>query len=117
MLKRACDRTDGRQSTRAVYKRLKRREMQMWVALDGQELLAAFASEIHRCPTGLPVFCIVLAGGSGMRRWAAAAIRTAKAFAREKGCARVDIHGRRGWLRVFRQQGFRELHTTIEMRV
>lgn len=69
---------------------------QMWIVWDGS-LIAALVTTV----TTDGVCEAWLAGGREHRRWAHVADRVIPKAAKELGCSRVRIWGRRGWKRVF----------------
>ena len=73
----------------------------VWLAWDGEEILAAAVTELEL--VGGTKFCTIVAcGGRGLPRFAGL-IAGLERFARAEGCARMRICGRKGWGRVLRE--------------
>lgn len=58
------------------------------------------------------VYDLYITAGDEFERWAHM-IKPIEKRAYELGAKRLDISGRRGWLRAYRDFGFKELYTTI----
>lgn len=61
---------------------------------------------------GFPIYDLYITAGDDMRRWLDK-IEPIEIRARELGAKRLDISGRRGWVRMYRDMGFKELYTTM----
>lgn len=70
----------------------------LWVAWDGHAVEAAAATVLINSEIG-KVCVITVCGGSGMKRWLPL-IGQIENYAKNEGCTRVRIYGRKGWLRV-----------------
>lgn len=82
----------------------------LWVTWDGKAIEAAAATILIRSEVGMT--CIITAcGGSRMTRWLPL-IAQIENYARNEGCARVRIYGRRGWLRVL--DGYAQKHVIMD---
>ena len=82
----------------------------LWVAWNGHGIEAAAATILINSEIGK--VCIITAcGGSGMKHWLPL-IRRIEDYARNEGCARVRIYGRKGWLRVL--EGYEQKHVIMD---
>lgn len=82
----------------------------VWIAWDGKSIMAAWAIALH--PTDAGLVCSVLAcGGERMCDWLPL-VGAMEQFAKDEGCKRVRIVGRKGWSRVL--DGYREKHVVLE---
>jgi len=78
---------------------IKSRDMQLWVAIDNNKIIAIFVTQVLIFPKR-KVFDIFLVGGSGMNKWITTAWRTFKAYATEQHCDGIRGFGREGWTKV-----------------
>lgn len=101
--------TGGRMSAATVFSGLALAQYQLWLVRGGEVVGAAGVTEFRSYPTGLRTLAVLLLGGGGMKSWVHL-WPDVEAWARRQGCAKIEIAGRRGWLRVL---GWRE--TTIDM--
>jgi hypothetical protein len=82
----------------------------LWIAWSGDAIEAAAATVLINSETGK--VCIITAcGGRGLERWLPL-IGGIETYARNEGCARVRVYGRRGWQRVL--AGFEQKHVIID---
>lgn len=75
--------------------------MQLWVAAESEEVLAAYVTEITAYPRKR-VIRAVFAGGKphSMTRWLEPMVQAIEDFGKAVGCASITAMGRRGWSRV-----------------
>jgi hypothetical protein len=82
----------------------------LWIAWSGQAIEAAAATILINSEVG-KVCIITVCGGQEMRRWLRL-IGEIENFARDEGCTRVRIFGRKGWLRVL--DGYEAKHIIMD---
>ncbi|MGY4159038.1 hypothetical protein ACVINW_004880 [Bradyrhizobium sp. USDA 4461] len=85
----------------------------LWLAWDGKAIAAAATTVLINSDIG-KVCVITACGGTGMMRWLPL-LEGIEAYAREEGCVRVRIYGRKGWLRVL--DGYREKHVIMDKEI
>ncbi len=82
----------------------------LWLAWNGQTVESAAATVLINSEIGR--VCIITAcGGSDMKRWLPL-IGQIETYARNEGCKRVRIYGRKGWLHVL--DGYLEKHIIMD---
>ena len=85
----------------------------VWIAWSGSVIEAAAATALTNSDLG-KVCVITLCAGRHMQRWLSL-IEQMEAYAKDEGCTRVRIFGRRGWLRVL--EGFEARHVVMDRQV
>lgn len=85
----------------------------LWVAWEGHAVEAAAASVLINSEIG-KVCVITVCGGRGMERWLPL-IGQVESYARNEGCARVRLYGRKGWLRVL--DGYEQKYVIMDKEV
>jgi hypothetical protein len=95
-------------SPATVFSGLALAQYHLWVLRD-ESILAAGVTEFRHYPTGLRTLAALLLGGSDMRDWVHL-WSDVETWAKQQGCTKIEITGRRGWTRVL---GWKE--TTIDM--
>lgn len=108
LLARALRRTQGRTSVESVLEGALENRYQLWViASTVGDLLAALVTEVVEYGDGSKTCVIGLLGGVAMGRWMHL-MSELEQWAREAGCTRLEVHGRRGWARMLKdyQQPF-----------
>lgn len=123
MLEKATEESRGRYNIEAVYQEIKSGTHYLWVIFQGDDdILASFTTQF--CYYPLKVHAAVLFCGSregadmdGMSGKWVEAMEMFKDWAKLQGCHGIEIVGRKGWARVFKDSGFEESYVTIEAEV
>jgi len=89
-----------------VREQIEARDYQLWVVYSPGPV-AAFVTRIATGELGSALVAVCL-GGQGMHHWLFAVEDVISNFARDKGCKRVCLHGRRGWVRQLAGYGWAE---------
>lgn len=97
LLKAACCRTGLNAFSDIAADVLAGRSL-LWIAWNGHAVEAAAATVLINSEIG-KVCIITVCGGSDLKRWLPL-VGQIEDYARNEGCARVRIYGRKGWLRV-----------------
>jgi len=100
LVRRGLAYADGRYAPGDVLRALLARDMQLWLVVGGGTIEAVCVTEILRYPRQRRCNIFLCAGG-GMRRWVGL-LRDIEGWAREQGCAAVELQGRPGWARVLK---------------
>ncbi|WFU35664.1 hypothetical protein QA635_15145 [Bradyrhizobium brasilense] len=85
----------------------------LWLAWDGRAIQAAATTVLINSEIG-KVCVITACGGTGMKRWLPL-LNGIESYARDEGCTRVRIYGRKGWLRVL--DGYRAKHVIMDKEI
>jgi len=114
MLQKAIDASGGRYTTIGILASLLRRDMGLWVVMDGETPIAAMTTRIVAYPQ-----CRSLAvdwmGGSRMREWLPLVQQTFSRYARDHGCTELQGYGRRAWERWLRTYGWKPDYIAYKM--
>ena len=73
-------------------------QMQLWIAIDDNEILAAMVTQIVVYPQKR-VLRIVAIGGGQMARWISF-LPGLEELAMDQGCVAMEVWGRKGWLKI-----------------
>jgi GNAT superfamily N-acetyltransferase len=82
----------------------------VWITWNGRAIEATAATTLINSDFG-KVCVITLCAGHGMQRWLKL-IERIESYARDEGCARIRIFGRKGWLRVLER--FEARHVVMD---
>lgn len=102
---RAVERGEGAFDVHHVWSEIMARKAQFWPGVNG-----AIVTRIEDHPSGLRACLFWLAGGDDLTELKALE-KAISAWAKAMGCTRVEIVGRRGWLRAL--EGYREGSTVL----
>lgn len=92
----ALEHGKGLYEVRDVTERLEDGRMQLWVATEGDRVVAAVVSSVEDYPRKRALelhFC----GGDSVDEWLPQIMELLERFGRAQGCDLVTIVGRRGW--------------------
>ena len=78
-----------------------RGDMQLWLAVDGEDVLAAYVTEIVQYPRKRRIRA-VFAGGKPhtMDHWLEPMVQAIEAFSKAWSCSGIEAVGRKGWSKV-----------------
>lgn len=99
---------DGRVCIDDVFKSLKDCKQQLWIACLNGEIVGAAVTEINIFPRK-KILTIAYLAGHDFELWKPG-IEVLKDFALHHGCKSIQIHGRKGWVRLLKD--FRVLNIT-----
>lgn len=102
----ALERGNALDTPEDVLKSIENQEYQLWVVHDGGPC-AVFVTRIFSGSLGSALVAVCL-GGRGMETWLFAVEDVIARFAKDKGCSRIYLHGRRGWVRQLAPYGWQE---------
>jgi hypothetical protein len=103
-LQGALDRSHGTHELKHVWEALAKGSAQLWPLPN-----SAVVTAIEHYPTGITALRYWLAGGD--LNEILGSEQLIESWAKERGCTRVVINGRRGWLKALK--GYHELHTAV----
>ena len=92
--------SEGELNPEDFYDAIYEREMQLWVAVDGDELLASMVTQIVNYPRKRIMRIISIAGKS-MEEWIEY-MPIIEDWALEHGGVSLECWGRKGWLKVLK---------------
>jgi len=99
-LKLMMPHSEGELNPEDFYDAIYEGEMQLWVAVDGDELLASMVTQIVNYPRKRIMRIISIAGKS-MEEWIEY-MPIIEDWALEHGCVSLECWGRKGWLKVLK---------------
>lgn len=94
----AAEATDGRETFQTVLKSILTGATQLWVVMDGAEIIAIFGTTISDYPSGLKALLINYVVGKDISKWIDA-FGEIEEYAKTYGCQRVEALGRKGWMK------------------
>lgn len=98
----------------AVYASLLDRKAQLWMAFlpDNNRILCSCVTDIQQWESGYITCRVLLVGGERIELWRHL-IRQLEAYAMDEGAHALEVIGRKGWERIFRDDGFAHSETTL----
>jgi len=90
-------------------------KQQLWIAFD-DTIKGAVITEIVTYPR-MNTLVMHFTGGIDLKSWKADMLALLQQFARDRGCNSIESYGRRGWERVFKNDGFKSRFMFYELPV
>ena len=97
-LERCVPHSEGELETEDFHQLLANGEMQLWLAMEDEEILAAMVSQIVSYPRKR-ILRIIAIGGGEMKRWLPF-LPGLEEWALENGATGLECWGRKGWLKI-----------------
>lgn len=114
MLQRAIEYNQGDFDTNYVLSRLMDSTMQLFVGYDTKDIIYAAVTEILPYQK-LRALRIVLMGGKDIDSWVDTKIF--ERFALSQACERIEIVGRKGWIKKLKSRGYKQTHYIVTKEV
>jgi len=106
--------TYGRYTSDDIYNCIEDGSHQLWVAYEGSEFKGAVATNILIYPKR-KLLSMVFCGGIKLNEWKKPMLILLQRFAKDMGCDGIESVGRRGWEKVFKDDGYKALWVTYEL--
>lgn len=110
MLQRAIDLNDGDFDGNHVYERLMEDTMQLFVGYNTDDIIYAAVTELIPYQHN-KALRIILMGGKQINSWVDT--KTFEKFGRLEGCNRIEIVGRKGWVKKLISRGYKQTHYIV----
>ena len=104
LLTKATDRSRGRETILTLYSNIKSGASTLWVMLIDHVIVAAATTEV----TTYRHLSVSFLGGSGMDLWLNEFINQLKIYANYNNCLKIELFGRKGWIRELKSFGFKQ---------
>ena len=104
----------GKQTVETLTSEILRGEVELWVVVEGNEILAIIGTQLCEEPSGMKTLFIKYADGRQMHKWLGM-IDEFEAYARANGCEYVEMIARKGWTK--RLKDYKMTHVLLEKRL
>ena len=108
----ALDKAKGELSIETIKDRLLNKTSMLLVAADGIVILASIVCELVETESGR-VCHIIAAGGKHADTWLDEWYNQIVPIAKDQGCVRISLNGRKGWEKKLKKYGFNHAYTTL----
>lgn len=105
--------SDGAFTPSDILKAVKQKEMQLWVVAKDGIIYSAVITEVKLFPSEQHLNILFLSGNQ-MTKWIHL-IKDLIARAKENKCDAVKVYGRRGWIKILNEYGFKESHVVLKL--
>lgn len=111
----ALDRTEGEIGLSDIHKMILDREMQLWITVEDKRITGALVTQIIEYPQTKACRYVTLGGDLHGDFSKIDAVITE--WATYNGCDRLELVGRRGWVRAMRDMGYNEVYSFVTKKV
>jgi len=108
--------TYGRYSSDDMYNCVEDGSHQLWVAYEGQEFKGAVVTHIIVYPKR-KLLAMAFCGGVKLHEWKDPMLAMFRRFAKDMGCDGIEATARKGWAKVFKNDGYKQNWVTFELPV
>jgi hypothetical protein len=113
-LEGAADYTHGRFTLGNIYDRIVEDGYQLWVAIDEEKIIGAVVTNVTTDPQK-KVLAMPYCGGVELHKWKDPMLALLRRFAADVGCEAIEATARKGWAKVFKDDGYQERWVTFEL--
>ena len=110
MLQRAIDLNDGDFDGNHVFERLMEDTMQLFIGYNTDDIIYAAVTELIPYQHN-KALRIILMGGKQINSWVDTKIF--EKFGKLEGCNRIEIVGRKGWVKKLMSRGYKQTHYIV----
>ena len=110
MLQRAIDLNDGDFDGNHVFERLMEDTMQLFIGYNTDDIIYAAVTELIPYQHN-KALRIILMGGKQINSWVDTKIF--EKFGKLEGCNRIEIVGRKGWVKKLESRGYKQTHYIV----
>jgi hypothetical protein len=113
---KAAKYTYGRYTVDDIYDCIKEYDYQLWVAFEGSKIKGSVVTNIINYPQRR-VLCMSFCGGENLKEWKDNMLDTLRRFAKDMGCDGIEATARKGWSKIFKNDGYKGHWVTFELPV
>lgn len=115
-MEKAANYTYGRYTCDDIYDSVKEHDYQLWVAFESSKIKGAVVTNVIIYPKR-KVLCMTFCGGIDLKEWKAPMLALLQKYAADIGCDGIEATARRGWAKVFENDGYNQHWVTFELPV
>lgn len=113
-LEGAAQYTHGRYTASNIYDRIVEDDYVLWVAFEDDVILGAVVTNVMDYPQK-KVLAMPYCGGVELSKWKDPMLAMLRKFAVQIGCQAIEATARKGWAKVFKDDGYKEQWVTFEL--
>ena len=113
-LEGAAEYTHGRFTASNIYDRIVEDGYVLWVAFEGDVIIGAVVTNVLDYPQK-KVLAMPYCGGVELVKWKDPMLALLRKFAAQVGCQAIEATARKGWAKVFKDDGYKEQWVTFEL--
>lgn len=115
-MEKAAKYTYGRYTCDDIYDSVKEHDYQLWVAFEEGKIKGAVVTNVIIYPKR-KLLCMAFCGGIELVKWKDPMLAILQKFAANIGCDGIEATARKGWAKVFKNDGYKQHWVTFELPV
>lgn len=113
-LEGAAEYTYGRYEVEDIYDAVKQYNHNLWIAFYGPKIKGAVVTNVLHYPRK-SCLSMVFCGGVELSKWKAPMLKLLQHWAYDQHCENVELTGRPGWAKIFKEDGNQIVWHTSEL--
>jgi hypothetical protein len=113
-LEGAARHTYGRFTVDNIYDRIVEDGYHLWVAYTDERIKGAVVTNVMNYPHR-KVLSMTYCGGEDLVEWKDPMLAMLRRFAKDVGCDGIEAVARKGWAKIFKNDGHKECWSTFEL--
>ena len=114
LLEPAVETAKGKMTIKDVYQYIKNDFYNLWVVMEDTKIVACVTTRVIQYPESRAL-ALDFIGGRKMKEWLPEAQGIITRFARDNGCRHLEGYGRKAWIRLGRQHGWKQDYIAYKM--
>jgi len=110
----AAKKTYGRYTVDNIYDRIVEDGYQLWIAFEDTKVKGAVVTNIITYPQR-KLLSMTYCGGENLAEWKDPMLDILRRYAKDVGCDAIEAVARRGWAKIFKNDGHKERWVTFEL--
>jgi hypothetical protein len=106
--------SQGKYETEDVLALVLEYDYPLWIAFDGDDIKGAVITRFIDYPRKR-YLSLEMCGGKDSAEWKKPMLDMLRNWAKDNKCAAIEAHGRVGWERVFRDEGYKSTLQSFEL--
>lgn len=111
---KAADYTYGRYTSDDIHDSIMDYDHILWVAFNESKIKGAVVTNTVAYPKR-KLLCMSFCGGEDLHEWKTPMLALLQRYARDTGCDGIEATARRGWAKIFENDGFKGHWVTFEL--
>ena len=113
-LEKAAGHTHGRFTVDDIYNSIIGYDHDLWVAYDGVDIKGAVVTNFAVYPRS-KYLTMQFCGGVDLKNWKDPMLSLLRRYAKDMGCDGIESTARRGWAKVFQNDGYKGTWVTFQL--